>query len=440
MTHQPAPALSARPWVPHAAEALVQSIAAEGAAASNESLAARLDSLILDNQRIHDVECINLNPATNTPNPRAEAALSAGLAQRTSLGYPGEKYEMGLEAIEQIEVLAAELAAEVFHATFAEVRVPSGAIANLYAFMSCAQPGDAVIVPPASIGGHVTHHQAGAAGLYGLDIHEAPIDAASYTLDVSALAVLAQRVEPKVISVGGSLNLTHHDVAGVREVADNVGAKVLFDAAHLSGVIAGGAWPNPLDAGAHMMTMSTYKSLGGPTAGLLVTNDAGIAERVDAIAYPGLTANFDAGKTAALAITLLDWRAHGPAYAETMTQCAAALSEALLQRDVAVHLANGVPTLSHAFALEAQGLGGGHATALRLRKANLLTSAIGLPSGSDDGLRMGTNEIVRWGATTSDMEPLATLIATALEADDPSRVAADATAYRGQFTSVHYVL
>ena len=90
---------------------------------------------------------------------------------------------------------------------------------------------------------------------------------------------------------------------------------MLFDAAHLCGMIAGGAWPNPLDEGAHLMTMSTYKSLGGPAGGLIVTNDADLAERLDAIAYPGLTANFDAGKTAALAVTLLDWQAAASAYA-----------------------------------------------------------------------------------------------------------------------------
>ena len=95
-------------------------------------------------------------------NPRAEAALASGLGSRPSLGYPGDKYEMGLESIEKIEVIAAELAAEVFGARYAEIRVPSGAIANLYAFMATAKPGDRIIAPPGSIGGHVTHHQPGA--------------------------------------------------------------------------------------------------------------------------------------------------------------------------------------------------------------------------------------------------------------------------------------
>ncbi len=92
-------------------------------------------------------------------NPKAEALLASGLGSRPSLGYPGDKYEMGLEAIEQIEVIAAELCAEVFEAKYAEIRVPSGAIANLYGFMATCRPGDTIIAPPAAIGGHVTHHR-----------------------------------------------------------------------------------------------------------------------------------------------------------------------------------------------------------------------------------------------------------------------------------------
>jgi len=144
-----------------------QSILDSIAMASLDELADSIGALTERNRVIHEVECINLNPATNVMNPRAEAALAAGLGSRPSLGYPGAKYEMGLEAIEEIEVIAMDLARQVFNAGFAEIRVGSGALANLYAFMVTCQPGDSIIVPPATIGGHVTHHPTGAAGLYG---------------------------------------------------------------------------------------------------------------------------------------------------------------------------------------------------------------------------------------------------------------------------------
>lgn len=431
--------LSPRPWVPEPSEQLVQRVSASVAASQPDDLATRIEALAAANRRIHDRDCVNLNPAANTMNPRAEALLASGLGSRPSLGYPGDKYEMGLEAIEEIEVIAAELAAEVFRAAYAEVRVGSGALANLYSFMATCRPGDPIIVPPATIGGHVTHQSAGAAGLYGLDIHETPVDASRYTVDVDALRALAKHTIPALISIGGSLNLTHHPVAAIREIADEVGAVVLFDAAHLSGLIAGGAWPNPLDEGAHVMTMSTYKSLAGPPAGLLVTNDALIAERVDSIAFPGLTANFDAANTAALAMTLLDWQAGGAAFAAEMVTAAQRLDAELTVRGVPVHRAGDdePATLSHAFALRAPN--GGHAAAQHLRRANLLTSAIGLPDDAGAGVRVGTNETVRWGMGPDDMPELADLFARAWHAgDDPSAVASDVTEFRRRFTTIHH--
>jgi glycine hydroxymethyltransferase len=402
----------------------------------------RITALVETNARIHERECINLNPAANVMNPAAEALLATSLGSRPSLGYPGDKYEMGLEAVEAIEIIAAELAAEVFDAHFAEVRIGSGALANLYAFMATCDPGDSIIVPPGSIAGHVTHNTAGAAGLYGLNVHEAPVDIERYTIDVDALRSLALRVQPKLITVGSSLNLALHPVTAIRGIADEVGAKVLFDAAHLSGLIAGGTWPNPLVEGAHVMTMSTYKSLGGPPAGLLVTNDAAIAERVDAIAFPGLTANFDAANTAALAVTLLDWKETGQAYATEMVDSARDLASHLVAAGLGVVLVDGQATRSHAFALRAEASNGdGHALAKRLRTAGLLTSGIGLPTDTSNlmgGVRLGTNEMVRWGMTTTHMPEIGSFIARAISGDDPDDVAADVARFRSQFTNIHF--
>lgn len=432
--------LAQRNWVPDTCETRVQDIAQKAASMTSDDLLTRVLDLSEHNRVIHEEECFNLNPATNVMNPRAEALLSSGIGSRPSLGYPGDKYEMGLEAIEEIEVIAAQLCAEVFDAEFAEVRVPSGAIANLYGFMATCKPGDTIIAPPASIGGHVTHHIAGCAGLFGLRTIDAPVNADGYTVDLDQLRTLALAERPKLITVGGSLNLFEHPVSEVRAIADEAGAKVMFDAAHQCGIIAGRAWSNPLTEGAHFMTMSTYKSLGGPAGGLIVTNDADIAKALDAIAFPGMTANFDAAKTAALAVTMLDWRDFGQAYAKEMIAMSQALAVALDSEGVPVFGGAGGFTNSHQFAVMAEPFGGGQAASKALRPNGFLACGIGLPiaavDGDMNGLRIGTPELVRWGMTATDADRLAALIKRGLKGDDTGR---EVASWRQEFDTLCFV-
>jgi glycine hydroxymethyltransferase len=425
-----------RSWTSPEAQRREAHVADELRPLSPAALDHRIWEWIEENRAIHEDDCISLDPAANVMNPNAERALAAGLSSRPSLGWPGAKYETGLEAIEAIEVAAMELACRVFGANYAEIRVPSGAIGNLYCFMATCAPGDHIVVPPPTIAGHVTHHDRGAAGLYGLQVHSAPIDATKYTVDVDALAEMVAEVRPSLVTVGGSLNLFPHPVAEVAEIAHSYGAKVLYDAAHVSGLLAGGVWPNPLDLGADLLSFSTYKSLGGPAGGLVLTNDAALAERIDAIAHPGLTANFDAGVTAALALSLLDWVEFGPAYAQAFVANGIALAAALEAEGIPVFHTSLGATSSHQLAVIADEYGGGDAAAKRLRQANLLASAIGLPTAS--GLRLGTSEPTRWGMTPDTMVELARLIARALR-EDPTTVAPDVRALKQRHHTLHYI-
>ena len=438
------PALAARPWIPAGSQQLEARFAERACNSDDDTVAARLTALAAASRHVHERDCVNLNPATNTMNPKAEAMLAAGLGHRPSLGYAGDKYEMGLEAIEEIEVIAAELAAEVFGARFAEIRVASGNMANVYAFMACCQPGSVVIHPPAAIGGHVSHQTAGAAGHLYLRCESAPVDPRGFTVDVERLRRQALELRPAAITIGGSLNLFPHPVAALRAIADEVGAILIYDAAHMSGMIAGRQWQKPLEEGAHIMTMSTYKSLGGPTAGLVLTNDARLAEAIDRIAFPGLTANSDAGKAAALAVALLDWRAHGADYARAMAETARAFADALLAEGLPVHAADRGATRSHQLALEAASWSGGQAAARLLRRANILACGIGLPidaiEGDANGLRLGVNEMVRWGMRPEHAPALARLMARVLRGNEaPEAVAADVTAWRRSFATLHFV-
>jgi glycine hydroxymethyltransferase len=437
--------LKTQSWATTASQELITRIASQVDTKAGADVQKWIEELAQENHRLHDIEGINLNPATNILNPRAEKLLSSGMGSRASLGHPGDKYETGLGAIEQIEIITQELACEVFGSTYAEFRVPSGAIANLYAFMATTEPHDTIIAPPASIGGHVTHHKGGSAGLYRLNTISAPVDQTGYTIDIDALRKLAHEVKPKLITVGGSLNLFHHPIAQVRAIADEVGAKVLFDAAHLCGMIAGKVWPQPLVEGAHLMTFSTYKSLGGPAGGLIVTNDDEIAQKLDAIAYPGLTANFDAAKTAALGITLQDWKTAGRDYAQMMVKTSQALAQHLQNLGVNIFAADKGFTTSHQFAILAAPYGGGQTAARRMGEAGLLACGIGLPieqvEGDLNGLRIGTPEIVRIGMKVEHMQDLAGFIARSLDTSaEPKSIQRDITEWRKQFSGVHYTV
>ena len=217
--------------------------------------------------------------------------------------------------------------------------------------------------------------------------------------------------------VGGSLVLRPYPVAEVRRIADEVGAYLLFDATHVAGLVAGAAFPSPLEEGAHIMTCSTYKSFGGPPGGLVLTNSPELAERIDHIAYPGLTANLDLSRIAGLVVAAADLIEFGSDYARSCIANAQALAAALAAEGFVVHAAGAAFTTTHHLALEAAPLGGGTTAARGLEKANILASGIPLPSppvaGDTNGLRLGTQEITRWGLEPEDMADVARLMAGA---------------------------
>ena len=433
-----------RNWLSEASQKRVNEVQERTLDLDPKLIQKEIESLAEESHSIHDKNSINLNPATNVLNPRAEKILSSGLSSRASLGHPGDKYEVGLSAIEQIEVITGDLACKLFESKFVEFRVGSGALANLYAFMATCKPGDKIIVPPASIGGHIRHHKLGAAGLYGLDITEAPVDEENYTVDIDKLRKLAHEINPKLITIGGSLNLFPHPVREIRKIADEVGAWLLFDAAHQCGLIAGKVWPQPLKEGAHLMTFSTYKSLGGPAGGLIVTNEEKLAEKIDAIAYPGLTANYDAAKTAALGITLQDWNVVGEAYAKMMVETSIELAKELDKKGLHIYGKEKGFTMSHQFAIVANEFGGGQKASKKLSLSGLLACGINVPGpvveNDTNAIRIGTPEVVRMGMKKKDMPILANLIHQGIIGDNPKTLQEEVIELRKKFNKVHYTL
>mgnify|MGYP000588514012 CR=1 FL=1 len=437
--------IAEKPWLPENCRAVIADIEDRLGAGSHDNIEARVMGLIDLHERHMDQQTIGLNAGTNVMNPRAAALMARSLGNRPSLGFPGDKYEMGMEFAEQLEVVAETLVKRLFKAPYAEIRVGSGALANLYAFMATCQAGDDIMAFPAEMGGHVTHHSAGCAGLYGLNVHPVPYDAAAMTIDLDRLRQDARRIRPKLITVAGSLCLYPYPVGEVRAIADEVGAYLLYDAAHMGGLIAGGRFQQPLAEGAHLMTLSTYKAFGGPPSGLILTTETDLAAKIDAIAFPGMTANFDLGKTAALTLSVLDLLEHGPAYAEACIDNAQALAVALESEGFPVHGAAGKgPTQSHHLALHAAPFGGGQAASKLLAKANILLCGIGLPidpvAGDMNGIRLGSQEITRQGMGVDAMSQIAGFMARVwLEKEAAETVAADVIDFRRAYRDLKYI-
>lgn len=430
---QNGPVPRTRPGAPDDVQELVAGVEASYAGLDPAALEHELDGLVAAQERLVDSECVNLYAGTNAPSPKVSRLLGSTIGSRPSLGWPGRKYNRGMQAGEELEILAGALVRRLFGCAHAELRVPSGSIANLYAYMATARPGDRILVFSAAAGGHATHHAEGAAGLYGLEVHELPFDAERMDVDEARLPETLERVRPALVVVGGSLCLHPWAVSAVRAAADDVGAWVLVDAAHVSGLVAAGRFQQPLAEGAHLVTCSTYKSFGGPPGGLVLTDSDELAERLDRIAFPGLTANFDLARTAALAQACLDLLEHGEAYADAAIANAAALAEALGAAGLPVHSCCRGPTASHHVALR-----GTDADCRLLERANVLASTIGLPSG--EGIRLGTQEVTRWGMEPEDMAEVARLFARVLlEREPPERVLVDAVAFRRRFSTLRFV-
>ncbi len=437
------------PWASDTVNMRYGELAQRSAALEPRERLSHIAELAAQQVRWVDTECLNLNAATNLQNPQGAALLATSIGSRPSLGHPGDKYETGLAYGEELEVIAAELARRVFRAAYAEVRVLSGAMANLAVFMATARAGDVVFTLPPAAGGHATHQAIGTAGRYGFDVRPIPLvtdeATASWQIDLGALAAAVQATRPRLLVVGGSLALAPYPLAQLRRIADQVGARILFDAAHLSLLVAGEAFSQPLAEGADVLTTSTYKALGGPPGGLVVTDDAELAARIDAVVYPGLTANNDLGRVAALAVCLNDLLCFGAAYAARCVDTARALAAALAAEGFAVAGAPPDFTQTHHVAADARPWGGGTRASRLLEPANILTTGIGLPlpevPGDLNGLRLGSQELVRWGMGPLQMPRVAELTARVLlHGDDPAAVRDDVLAFRRPFQRLQFAL
>ena len=374
-------------------------------------------------------EALLLYAGGNVPEATGAAAHAGMLSGQPSMGYPGDKYQAGLEHLDLVEVAVARAVADLMGARFAEVRPTSATLANLAVYTALARPGDTIAVLPDWAGGHLSHHAVGAPGVRGLRVAELPYDTRALDVDLDRLPEMLAREEPVLVVVGGSLMLRPHRLEAIAETVHAQGALLLYDASHVAGLIAEGRFQAPLREGADLLTFSTYKSFGGPAGGVVAGDDEELMARVAAAVYPGLTANYDLARLLPLGAAAVGHGRSAGRYADACTATAQSLEAALAAEDLRVLGRATGPTRSHHVAVDVRALGGGPAAARRLAEVDLLLSEIGCPAsdGPDPrgAIRIGTQTVTRQGFTAADMPDVARALAAGLRGTRPEAVLRD---------------
>jgi len=405
----------------------------------------RVEHLVQEQEKWIDHSCINLYAASNVMSPRSRALLSSSLATRVTEGHPGKKHQKGSQYLEHIEAIVVELSKRLFHANYAEVRVLSGSMANAITFNALTKPSDVIMSLTVPAGGHISYRKFGAAGYRGLQIENIPFDPYEMEIDVEELALAANKIKPQIIVLGASLILYPYPLEEIKRIAENCGAFIHYDGAHVGGLIAGGAFQNPLSEGADVLTMSTYKTFGGPPGGIITCNDAKIAEQIDRATFPGLTANVHYHRLAALAVTLAELMTFGPNYASQTIGNAKYFAEALANDGFDVLTAHKGYTQSHQVVVDVSSIGGGRKCASALEQANIICNQNLLPTDrlkaieDPNGLRLGVQELTRLGLKEPQMREISEFIRMVLiDAEDPKTVVTLVKAFREDYNTVHY--
>lgn len=230
---------------------------------------------------------IELIASENFVSEGVRAAQGSVLTNKYAEGYPGRRYYGGCEYVDIVENLAIERAKKLFNAKFANVQAHSGSQANTAAYLSLIEPGDTVLGMDLTHGGHLTHGSPVNFSGKTYDFHAYGVNPASETIDYEVVRLKAREIKPKLIVAGASAYGRYIDFAKFREIADEVGAKLMVDMAHIAGLVAAGLHQNPVEY-ADIVTSTTHKTLRGPRGGLILTNDEGLAKKINSAIFPGI--------------------------------------------------------------------------------------------------------------------------------------------------------
>lgn len=379
-------------------------------------------------------DCVGLVPTENLLSPLARSVLASDLSHRYLFQNPQWRY-VGGKHLSEVEAAAQEIAAELFGARFVNVRPLSGENCTNIVIHAVLPAGGVFYHLDMHDGGHFAAHSV--AGRLTDRRRRLPYDAANAGIDLAGCARAFAQEPPDVIYLDASMMLFPHPVAALRELA-GPDAIVVYDASQVLGLIAGGAFQDPLREGADVLSGSTHKSLPGPQKGVILTNREDVAARVEATIFPGHVSNFHLHHVAALAVALAEARAFGADYARQTIANAHALGSELRRQGLRVQGGERV-TESHQVWLDVAPHAAADAAVDRLHEANLIANVNLIPSLRGKGLRLGTPEVTRLGMREDEMREVATLIHAALTGGLPlARVRERVTALARRFREVRY--
>lgn len=238
-------------------------------------------------ERDRQRHCIELIASENFVSPAVLEAQGSILTNKYAEGYPHRRYYGGCASVDVVEDLAIERLNQLFGSAFANVQPHSGSQANQAAFLALLTPGDTILGLDLKAGGHLTHGAAVNLSGRWFNIVSYGVDPDSHLIDMDQVAELARTHRPRLLIAGGSAYPRTLDFARFRQIADEVGAILMVDMAHFAGLVAGDVYPSPVPF-ADVVTSTTHKTLRGPRGGFVLTNDAGIAKKINSAVFPGL--------------------------------------------------------------------------------------------------------------------------------------------------------
>jgi glycine hydroxymethyltransferase len=414
-----------------------------------------------NHENYRDAECINLIASEGLKSPAVKQmlSLSSDLEGRYAEGendlegHVKKRYYQGQKYMSLIENYATDLMKKLFRCNWADLRLVSGTHANLATFkgLSSASKNRKMVVTPLSCGAHISHDYAGLAGsVLGLENINHVYSIEEFNIDPDKSADVIRAAKPGIVTFGGSLFLFPHPVKELKPVCDEVGAYVAYDASHVLGLIAGGAFQDPFSEGADFIASSSHKTFPGPQGGVILGNakDKRTEKAIKAIQFaifPLSTSNTHLGRLPAVGIAALEMKHFGAELARQTVKNAQTAGQYLCENGVKVLCASKGFTRSHQLAVDICDFGGGKKIAQDLEDANIILNKNLLPYDNQDdrdnpsGLRIGFQDVTRRGFREGDIKHLCDLMLSVIKGKrTPSEVKEDVIALKKEFNQVKY--